>query len=63
MLYGLDGSAAHTYIYTHRVTTESTVPGGGGKPNVSMPRFNGTAHAEGTANSKAGHAFSRRLGS
>lgn len=59
MLYGLDGSAAHTYIYTHRVTTESTVPGGGGKPNVSMPRFNGTAHAEGTANSKAGHAFSQ----
>ena len=57
MLYGLDGSAAHTYIYTHRVTTESTVPGGGGKPNVSMPRFNGTAHADGTVNPKSGHAF------
>lgn len=58
MLSGLDGSAAHTYIYTHRVTTESTISGGGGgKPNTMMPRFNGTAHADGTVNPKSGHAF------
>ena len=56
LLSSLDGSAAHTYIYTHRVTDE-TVTGGGGKPNVAMPRFNGTAHVDGTVNPKSGHAF------
>ena len=59
MLSGLDGSAAHTYIYTHRVTTETVTGGGGGKANTMMPRFNGTAHAEGTVNPKSGHAFAK----
>lgn len=39
-----------------RVTDEA-VTGGGGKPNVAMPRFNGTAHVDGTVNPKSGHAF------
>lgn len=56
MLSGLDGSAAHTYIYTHRVETVSTGTNVG-NGRLMMPRFNGTAHADGTVNPKSGHAF------
>lgn len=56
MLSGLDGSAAHTYIYTHRVETVSTGTNVG-NGRLMMPRFNGTAHADGTVNPKSGYAF------
>ena len=56
MLSGLDGSAAHTYIYTHRVETVSTGTNVG-NGRLMMPHFNGTAHADGTVNPKSGHAF------
>ena len=52
LLFGLNGLSAHTYLYTHKIITNET-------HESKSNKFNGTAHVNGTANSRTGHAFAR----